>query len=416
MPHHCTRIQFHPVGQGIFSTGCICYAYEDEPVRWFYDCGTSSEQMLITNAIAKMGKRHECCGHRWPFCERSSRASSIFHLGAISHFDQDHVNGVSELMKGQKLKILLLPYATLAQRLYSAFTQSVQIDSEFVQFYANPARFARERWGAERVLFVEGGSPSGDTNEARQDNQNREDQPDNQNREDQDSSIQVPGAELLDPELSSDAAPESGILPAGSVLGVKMHGKIVWEFRPYNDQHLASKLNANFEDGIAKLRDALLNCDKIAIEKAKKLYDRTFGKTAQPRNEISLFLHGIHKSSQVIETYASVGHGINRRPSDKHPLSILYTGDGFLNTQQRVDEIKKLPLQNLTVLQVPHHGARKSWMTGLGAELAPRHSVFCADPERIKPGHPHGSVLVDLLEHGPAIVDKRSNFCICQFC
>jgi len=407
MSHHCTCIQFHPVGQGIFSTGCICCDRRDDPVRWFYDCGTASEQMLITNAIAKMGKRHECCGHWWPFCESSSRTSSIFHLGAISHFDQDHVNGVSGLMEGQKLKILLLPYATLAQRLYNAFTQSVQIDSDFVQFCANPARFARERWGAERVLFVEGGSPAGDPNEARQDNQNREDQ---------DSSIQIPRAKLLDPELSSDAAPERGILPAGSVLGVKMHGKIVWEFRPYNDQHLASKLNANFADGIAKLRDALLRCDAGALKGAEQIFNATFGKTAQPRNEISLFLHGMHKSSQVMKTYASVGHGINRHPSDKHPLSILYTGDGFLNTQQRVDEIKKLPLQNLTVLQVPHHGARKSWMTGLGAELAPRHSVFCADPERIKPGHPHGSVLVDLLGHGPAIVDKRSNFCVGQFC
>jgi len=404
MSHHRTCIQFHPVGQGIFSTGCICCDRRDDPVRWFYDCGTSSSPKLITKAIAQID---ECCECPWPFSYSSAQGARSFNLGVISHFDQDHVNGVSELMEGQKLNILLLPYATLAQRLYNAFTQSVQIDSDFVQFCANPARFARERWGAERILFVEGGSPAGDPNEA---------QPDNQNREDQDSSIQIPRAKLLDLELSSDAAPESGILSAGSVLGVKMHGKIVWVFRPYNDQHLARKLNANFEDGIAKLRDALLNCDKIAIEKAKKLYDRTFGKTAQPRNEISLFLHGIHKSSQVIETYASVGHGINRRPSDKHPLSILYTGDGFLNTQQRVDEIKKLPLQNLTVLQVPHHGARKSWMTGLGAELAPRHSVFCADPERIKPGHPHGSVLVDLLKHGPAIVDKRSNFCVGQFC
>jgi len=139
MSHHRTCIQFHPVGQGIFSTGCICCDRRDEPVRWFYDCGTSSSPKLITKAIAQID---ECCECPWPFSYSSARGARSFNLGVISHFDQDHVNGVSELMEGQKLKILLLPYATLAQRLYSAFTQSVQIDSDFVQFCANPARFA----------------------------------------------------------------------------------------------------------------------------------------------------------------------------------------------------------------------------------------------------------------------------------
>ncbi|MDY4595081.1 MAG: hypothetical protein SO424_08650 [[Pasteurella] aerogenes] len=48
---------FWAVGQGLFSNGVVKDAQSDKVFHWVYDCGTSSGQQFVQNAIRAM--RHE---------------------------------------------------------------------------------------------------------------------------------------------------------------------------------------------------------------------------------------------------------------------------------------------------------------------------------------------------------------------
>lgn len=45
------EVDFHPVGQGLFSSGVI--DYDTEKFRFVYDCGTSSSRKLLRDALKK---------------------------------------------------------------------------------------------------------------------------------------------------------------------------------------------------------------------------------------------------------------------------------------------------------------------------------------------------------------------------
>ncbi|HHF0414730.1 MBL fold metallo-hydrolase [Haemophilus influenzae] len=57
--------------------------------HWVYDCGTSSSQKLIQNAVNKYN---------------SDKNQGNIDLLVLSHFDKDHISGVKELVKKQKNK------------------------------------------------------------------------------------------------------------------------------------------------------------------------------------------------------------------------------------------------------------------------------------------------------------------------
>lgn len=394
---HFATLQFHPVGQGLFGTGCV-WTSADACFRWFYDCGTSSKKEVLRKAIERAG--HHCCWCKF----RHNGCGDHFDLGVISHFDKDHISGITKLLERKKpLKTLLMPYARLDQRLALAFGQTDDVNSDIVRFCANPLTFVQERWNAQRVLIVSGGAgpeaaETPDIEPAATDGE---------------YDLLVPRLDPLDDEYQKSGNIQADILPAGSVLTLRSAQPGCWEFRPYNDQHLANKANAAFRKRLNNGRAKLLQGDSAALSKAKTLYDCTFGRSSSARNEISLFLHGRQVGSTDNRLYECCPGIVSGHQLPNHALSVLYTGDGLLNTNQRYDDLKlTLPLENLVVLQVPHHGSRRAWFSGLGAQLCPAYSVFSADPERRNPGHPHGCVLIDFLHHGPYIVNKQDGFCL----
>lgn len=85
-----------PVGQGMFYTG---YIEGDKPFNFVYDCGTSSRnkkarKKIIDNYI------------------KSMLGDSDLDMLVISHFDNDHINGIPELLRNRGVKHLFLPYCS----------------------------------------------------------------------------------------------------------------------------------------------------------------------------------------------------------------------------------------------------------------------------------------------------------------
>jgi hypothetical protein len=51
---------------------------------------------------------------------------------------------------------------------------------------------------------------------------------------------------------------------------------------------------------------------------------------------------------------------------------------------------------DIHVMQIPHHGSRKSWKLGLGSKSSHGIGVFCVPTVDLKGHHPHPLVVVDL--------------------
>ena len=121
------QCEFWNVGQGLFSSGRIQMG-DALAFHWVYDCGTSSSQQLIQNAVNK----------------------GSIDLLVLSHFDKDHISGVKELLKnGRKIKRWVVPYYPLWQRLVIALLLDIQPDDEEWAFYQNPIQYFKTDFAEE---------------------------------------------------------------------------------------------------------------------------------------------------------------------------------------------------------------------------------------------------------------------------
>jgi glyoxylase-like metal-dependent hydrolase (beta-lactamase superfamily II) len=80
------RYTFHPVGQGLFSSGEARFG-KTPPLRWVYDCGTGSSPWLLRGAIEALLA---------PLAPAAADRRQL-SLVALSHFDNDHISGLVEL-------------------------------------------------------------------------------------------------------------------------------------------------------------------------------------------------------------------------------------------------------------------------------------------------------------------------------
>lgn len=214
-----------------------------------------------------------------------------------------------------------------------------------------------------------------------------------------------------------------------------------WEFIPYNDDP-EEAISDVFIDQIKAERTNLLSAAtgadrKESLRKLKRAYDEHFGAGSEERNVISLFLYSGPIYSQWNTRWLAEGRSISWPPSRRrhrfpfpfmcdwcfhelseepslHRCSILYTGDGYLDTKERLNKLigylDERRVRNTAVFQVMHHGAKTNWHQGTAVAIAPLFSVFSSDPERKKWKHPHASVLPDFCPYGIRQIDKKTDF------
>lgn len=380
---------FWNVGQGLFSSGKVSLPNQKEFV-WVYDCG-STNQKYITEAVNNMKQTYQ---------------NDVIDLLAISHFDKDHINGLSELLKGRKVKYWLLPYYPLWQRLLVALSLDFQPDSDEFRFCVNPAQFIIEQYASHfedksELLFV----PTLNADQEIRFSENKETQSfsyqENKEFENEwaDISHNNISIKLLDPTK-----------PA-IIQGV--------EFVPYN-MPLANLQNQptdiqQFQQDVR----AILNSQQTIKQKTaslQKLYDTDF----KQRNAISLFLYigKIDRSYQVsyfAEKFKGSPNNTDVSIIYYHYLynkyGILYTGDGYLDTKQKLKFLQKAlgnsRIGNIFAFQVPHHGSKNNAYIGLAQDICPVFSIFSA---RGSKHHPHASIFTDFMRHNPILVNQDNGF------
>ncbi|MBA6118884.1 hypothetical protein EGJ22_18295 [Pseudomonas sp. p99-361] len=415
---------FHPVGQGLFTSGVFQLEGAD-PYWWVFDCGTylKKHQVDLTKEIDQLS--HSVTISR---PKRAPKLDMVF----ISHFDRDHINGLLELLAKFEVGRLVLPYIPLGLRISIAMEVRASTFSDWQLFVIDPVKYiaSAQNINVERVAVV---LPA---------------------------SVQMPENQDILPITSDDGVfieppplRRPTIVDEGYIAGnypvewlspsTRFNIKGIWEFIPYNDSYLKVHATVPFQKAIGKLTSTLLDPAYLGNRGAVKasmerIYNKTFGASPRLRNLISLFVYAGPINCTATEGYAYntsneltpahwellnkirypyYWHWFHRRARVGGAKSLLLTGDGSLSTSRQLEQLVNYLGQSridcIQVFQVMHHGARTSWSDEVAEVIAPEFSVFCAFPFGSHP-HPHPAVEFALRAHGPVYCRTGYGFTLWQ--
>lgn len=411
--------RFHPVGQGLFCSGHFNRTGQ-QPFRWVYDCGTEAGSRSQTRA---QHLRAEIAALQ------HDQATSHLDLVTLSHFDEDHLSGMLDLLKTFSVGILLLPYLTPWERLLVALSEEATIGSDLLAFLTAPTQFllARADGRIERIVLVppsageEATAPPIPPDEPR-----RGEEP-----------MVLPPLLIKDhePEVENDIdgfGADDGLVdsrvrvlhPGGYILTSQ-----AWEFVPYNDSRLEALASTTFKKKarhlVQKLSRAQNDEDReTALDKLTELYDTTFksrtAKNISPRrrNEISLFLYAgpigrveLLTVSVTIPRHEMISQ-LGQVPCgwlQTDRFGQILTGDGFLHTKKKVEDFTSFyrvgdRIIRGAIFQVMHHGSDANWRASIAGLVKPVASLYCSDPLG-KWGHPGSKVKNDFAGYHPVQVD-----------
>lgn len=396
------QCEFWNVGQGLFSSGRI--QMRNAPsFHWVYDCGTSSSQKLIQNAVNKYN---------------SDKNQGNIDLLVLSHFDKDHISGVKELLKnGRKIKRWVVPYYPLWQRLVIASFLEIQPDDEEWAFYQNPIQyfktyFAEELKTTKFLLLPEKEIESEISINLEPSNS--------------DDVLSFETTKKLSGEFDNLEQNVHWLNPDKALLLRK--GEEQFEFVLYNVPfHLLAKVPTNltaFQKQVKQIIQSHQSNSTDPTPALKTLYTLAFGNGSKHKNIISqyLYIRNIKLSSfwgmgnnHIFDVSIDNENEIAVIPKDKTKNAILYTGDAFLNDLPLLTDLTQSlgaeRMARIYCLQVPHHGSKYNWQQGLANIFSPCISVFSADSQR-RNGHPHGEVLKDFSTYTPILVNKNKRLSI----
>ena len=396
------QCEFWNVGQGLFSSGRIQMG-DALAFHWVYDCGTSSSQQLIQNAVQKYNQQEN---------------NVDIDLLLLSHFDKDHISGVKELLKnGRKIKRWVVPYYPLWQRLVIALLLDIKPDDEEWAFYQNPIQyfktyFAEELKTTKFLLLPEKEIESEISINLEPSNS--------------DDVLSFETTEKLSNEFDKSEQNLHWLDPNKALLFRK--GEEQFEFVLYNVPfHLLAKVPTNltaFQKQVKQIIQSHRSNSTDPTPALKTLYSLAFGNGSKNKNIISQYLYirniklpsfwGIG-NNHIFDVSTDNENEIAVIPKDKTKNAILYTGDAFLNDLPLLTDLTQSlgaeRMARIYCLQVPHHGSKHNWQQGLAKILSPCISVFSADSQRRK-GHPHGEVLKDFAIYTPILVNKTKRLSI----
>lgn len=370
-----------------------------QPFTWIYDCGSVTAAAQVKSELNDLRNARNAAPGSKPQLD----------FVALSHFDADHISGLVHLLGLFEVKMILLPFLQLWQRFWIA-ASSDDLDTDFLRFLVDPVGYLRgvDGGGEARIVFVppseDGPPPAPDTGPPEGPRGEFDDRPIKLRLETDRIPYLVDG-EI--PDLTGQRLSAADFLKVGSVFDIDG----IWEFVPYNDAHQAERCPAGFPATVEPLIKTLLAAGNPADRKAaqdnlKAHYDKTFGASAYRRNIISLFLYGgpvlkpakaYFKTGETLLGYMAWHHKPHRSRLSATHFSVLFTGDGSLNSAPRRTAFENFftpygRLDKASVFQVMHHGASGNSSPEVAALVAPRASIFCSDPSNGQK-HPDADVL-----------------------
>ena len=395
---------FHPVGQGLFSSGLL--QFDSQQVRrsfsWVYDCGSLNKPALCSE----------------------TRRSPIFggapldslDLMILSHFDRDHVIGLGSLLAEQTLRWLVLPYLTPGQRLLvGAITKPDDTDPDFFRFLVDPVTYLTAlSLKIENIVFI---LPGGELPPPSPPSESRIQPEDSLGRFDEIPKVN----EKKFPEDPSMHQPKADGWP-GTVWyadGGQPFGLTgLWEFCFYNlpRPKLEHDLWNSMKDYYLKFwkqPEHDRDYDRF-IRKLREVYDQVFGSRGPDRNDISLVTYTGPLTSDACTKMLWCPW-----PRENLPIyylitfpvdeaGLLYCGDITMTDGTRA--LTKAHFGNrwsqIQVLQVPHHGSKYSWQIASPPAPWPQSWSVFSSARTGRYRHPHKEVVNALANNSPVFVNE----------
>lgn len=349
---------FENIGQGLFYHGRLQRRGADS-FDFIYDCGSKSASHYLHAAVDHYRQR-----------------VTKLEIVVISHFDEDHVNGITRLINRIRVDRLILPYVTWVERL-ALRTMTKSQDNQYLLLLEDPLTyFGGDNFDIGEIIVIGGpdlppsenpdlfipGPPlqqaeiNTETNELSVHVANKELSEKDQDRRLRQFSIAWDPTVINSRKLSVYKSPFSLYVGA------------FWEFLFYNVEGADTAKMTNFEHDLRKwmAKEKLTLTDIFKDEHrstVRSLYNNHYSRL----NQTSLILY-----HNAIEGQKNSAFTINSReyhPADKEVESkentgTLLTGDLSLNYQKTRDNLLafyKHRLDRVGIFLVPHHAAKANW-------------------------------------------------------
>ncbi|HPS31579.1 MAG TPA: hypothetical protein PLZ43_15090 [bacterium] len=391
------EFSFNDIGQGCFYTGQLFpKGFYISNFSFVYDCGTLSQREKLNSRINRFKKSLN-----------DDKIDVLF----ISHIDDDHINGIHELLKDIKCGSIYLPYLTPIERLTVAVRHEKNDTfnyDDYISFLKSPHDYILNSENSEidKIIYIKGNT--------------------DRNIE-QSSKVEKPTfTETL--ELIDNLEPNTDTTePVPSEVEFKKGNGIIkisscWEFYLFHEPAGELEIDSfiakisEYDPGITKnLSQEQLVCILNDEDKLKKLRD-LFKEKFKNLNKACLVIQHKPLSYKYAHIYKyqnfwSTRHYFNceyscckrrnsfsSRPNSNNDGGItLLTGDIGLNQIENSAYIKN-HLDKVVVFQVPHHGSNTGWNNSklrLLNSKGQTTAVICFGFGN-KYGHPKPQVLEDL--------------------
>ena len=391
---------FNDIGQGGFYTGQLFpISLYHSKFSFVYDCGTLSDRDKLNKRIRKF---------------KDSLNNNELDVLFISHIDDDHVNGVPELLDGITCDRVYMPYLTPIERLFVAVRHGVRDSANFdnyLDFLKSPHEYLlnSENSNINKIIYITGNSESS---------------VEPFNNSEKPILLEDFAPELLDNlevdnNASEDFPPKIEFKKGNGTL---LYSRI-WEFYLFHEpaelteiDSFISKIRELFDLEINESlnKEQLVNIldNKKQLKELRDLYKEKF----KNLNKACLVVQHkplSYKNARLfkyqrpwfIKHYFNCEYSCKRRnsfysrPNSNNDWGItLLTGDIGLNQVDNSEYIKS-HLDKVIVFQVPHHGSQTGWDDGAKLNLLNNKgkttSVICFGFGN-KYGHPKPKVLEDL--------------------
>ena len=331
---------FHPVGHGAFYTERF-YDEQDKPIfTAVFDCGSDNKKAVKT-AINK----------------EFANGNNVIDVLFISHFHNDHVNMIEELINSCKIKRIIIPLLSKKQELQIAIYNYINEGDNYLLKSLNNNK--SKITNGETVII----NISAQKDKAKQFEKIELGNINNDKK-------------LENPVIFQIGCANWMYIPYWPTIKSKQFEELWDSIKKDPIFHVAIKQNDELD--YERLEDLV----KTNLDKLKKIYNKIF------LNHDNVYSMGLF-SGIVHNCHCLYTHGCNR--------NCLYTGD-LMPMKNILETFYGQYLKTVRILQVPHHGSKHN----LNNELY-KTSKLCIISAGLndKHGHPDQDVL-------DAIQDEKS--------
>lgn len=332
---------FHSVGQGLMHSGIITKGSTRtfKKFSFIYDCGgkfvRNSTGMAEVNGLARR-------------LEKRGRKRYL-DLLILSHFHNDHINGLEYLLRKVTVGTAVIPYVRREELLLAAIRAEGELSDFLIRFYDNPVERLLEA-GVQRVIMLTSEEDGAETGPANEEETER---------------LADDGLKTEDPirTVYTKMKETPAVRNSLTLTSLETDWKFILQNLPV-DWNTIDRFRTFLDDTMSKYDHADLSslvANKKFRDEARLLYEDMFdGDNSINQTSIVAYHAPGDKIFQPIYFITPVVHA--RISSPCSLAGTLLTGDISLNKETKLDRIDDElgKSYSIGVLQVPHHGSRKN--------------------------------------------------------